>query len=173
MVRSYFRAHHDSGRLLTINADGEANSTSSSSDSDTEDHTDGDDNAPRGGHDGSMVVELDRDQFGAARVATVFVYLSSHAGDEGGATRFSHLSHESSSPSSSAAASDRRGSSSSSSGGGGGGGSSETTRAVRVAPVAGAAACWSNVCADGRADPCMVSLLSPRRHSTRSCASAL
>ena len=171
MVRSYFRAHHDSGRLLTINADGEATSTSSSSDSDTEDHTDGDDNAPRGGHDGSMVVELDRDQFGAARVATVFVYLSGHAGDEGGATRFSHLSHESSSPSSSAAASDRRGSSSS--GGGGGGGGSETTRAVRVAPVAGAAACWSNVCADGRADPCMVSLLSPRRHSTRSCASAL
>ena len=49
MVRSYFRAHHDSGRLLTINADGEATSTSSSSDSDTEDHTDGDDNAPRGG----------------------------------------------------------------------------------------------------------------------------
>ena len=41
--------------------------------------------------DGPSWVNLDRDHYGAARIATVFVYLSSHEPDAGGATKFSHL----------------------------------------------------------------------------------
>jgi hypothetical protein len=54
---TYFRPHHDSGRLS---------------------------------EDGSQV-QLNRDEHGAARIATVFVYLSTHSADEGGATRFNRL----------------------------------------------------------------------------------
>lgn len=97
---SYFRPHHDSGRLLSSSSsppsDPQAHDSSSSSDSSDDDDDDGGGgagNAPAGdgSGDGAAWVELDRDHYGAARVATVFVYLSSHAPADGGATCFSKL----------------------------------------------------------------------------------
>ena len=58
---TYFRAHHDSGRVEWLTQGSTADPPAS--------------------------VELDRDHYGAARVATVFVYLSSHVDGEGGATK--------------------------------------------------------------------------------------
>eukprot|EP01047_Picozoa_sp_COSAG01_P039459 COSAG01_NODE_3263_length_6335_cov_6.514593_3_plen_278_part_00 len=97
---SYFRPHHDSGRLLSSSSsspssDPQAHDSSSSSDSSDDDDGGGGGagNAPAGDEsgDGAAWVELDRDHYGAARVATVFVYLSSHAPADGGATCFSKL----------------------------------------------------------------------------------
>lgn len=83
-------------------------------------------------------VRLDRDHFGAARVATVFVYLSTHDGpDDGAATTFSDLRDDTRSVLDNAH-------------------DDEPMHAVRVAPRAGWAAVWSNVTADGTPDPHMV-----------------
>ena len=85
---SYFRPHHDSGRLLEKNErEGSSSEDKDSSSSDNEESS----------SDVSIKssrpawVNLDRDQHGAARVATAFVYLSSHEPGCGGATTFSHL----------------------------------------------------------------------------------
>jgi len=99
---TYFRAHHDSGRVEWLTQGSAADPPAS--------------------------IELDRDHYGAARVATVFVYLSSHADAEGGATKFGYLA-----------------------------GSDEGEQGgVKVAPKARAAAVWSNVDGAGCADPFMV-----------------
>eukprot|EP00656_Telonema_subtile_P011075 TRINITY_DN15439_c0_g1_i2.p1 TRINITY_DN15439_c0_g1~~TRINITY_DN15439_c0_g1_i2.p1 ORF type:complete len:147 (+),score=27.69 TRINITY_DN15439_c0_g1_i2:98-538(+) len=81
--------------------------------------------------DSPASVQVDRDHYGAARVATVFVYLSSHSPEQGGATRFRFLNGPES--------------------------SHDTEEGLRVAPVCGSAACWSNVDAtSGEPDPFMV-----------------
>lgn len=81
---SYFRPHHDSGRLLDDDQQDYSCSEAGSSSSDNE--SSGTESSSRGAW-----VNLDRDQHGAARVATVFVYLSSHEPGSGGSTTFSRL----------------------------------------------------------------------------------
>ena len=99
---TYFRPHHDSGRL-----------------DDTFEH-----------------VELGRDEHGAARITTVFVYLSSHDFDAGGATHFGYLQQDDGSSSSSSTCNSSDG--------------------VRVIPHAGSAAVWSNVDIHGVPDVAMI-----------------
>ena len=41
--------------------------------------------------DDGFSVQLQRDEHGAARIATVFVYLSTHTEEEGGATHFGYV----------------------------------------------------------------------------------
>ena len=125
---SYFRPHHDSGRLLAEGQRDDCCSEVGSTSSDDE----GSD-CPSSSPSPSALVNLDRDQHGAARIATAFVYLSSHEPGSGGSTTFSHLQLPTDTT------------------------SKETVAPpLKVAPIAGAAALWSNVDGDGCPDPCMV-----------------
>uniref|UniRef100_A0A7S2CNI7 Prolyl 4-hydroxylase alpha subunit domain-containing protein n=1 Tax=Octactis speculum TaxID=3111310 RepID=A0A7S2CNI7_9STRA len=102
---TYFRPHHDSGRL----------------------------------NEKFDAVELGRDEHGAARITTVFIYLSSHDASSGGATHFGHL--QSGQQRDDTAEEEQE---------------AAEYQGIRVSPKAGSAAVWSNVDINGVPDVAMV-----------------